>query len=94
MLKIVQIDETVKKQKNNLYPPCQTLKNERLKRGWSQIDLAIELQQLGYTNINPTIICRFERGKQKPWQGAITLCCQLFRMTRDELFPEFSECKK
>ena len=57
----------------------------------TQMDLAIALQDSAYTNINPATICKFERGKQKPWCGAIVLMCEYFGMSESELFPELQK---
>lgn len=84
------IDEMIAKKKT-LYPPCHTLKEVRTDRGMSQTDLAIRMQETGYTQISPSIICKFERGKQKPWRGAIELLCKIFNMDKGELFPEISD---
>lgn len=86
----LSIDETIVK-KNPLYPPCQVLRKERTLRGWSQTELAIKMQEIGYTNISPSIICKFEKGRQKPWRSAIELMCKIFNMDQSALFPEMGD---
>lgn len=68
--------------------PCLALKAERERHGLSQVQLAVLLQNAGYTNINGSIICKFETGKQKPWRSARVLLCNVLKLSEGDLFPE------
>jgi transcriptional regulator with XRE-family HTH domain len=64
------------------------LKQLRLERGWSQLDLALR------TGLHPSVISRLERGVWPPYRGWRARIAEAFGMPveqADELFQDVAE---
>jgi len=89
-----QITKTLEGGAKTVFPEyaiaCARLREERVKRGWTQAQVATLCQNKG-SSFRDTEISALERGNKFAHTKARALLAEVFGLPEPELFPEFHE---